>query len=302
MRHLLHNELPAIIAGLTPERLVVPPARPAHTPARPTGKRRPVPIPFYIEPSPHAHAHVEIAVILQGPVFFELEGHARTLETGDVVLFPPHALHYDSYSTERQGYAVMWFMLPAGKPRMNVSHYRPRHGFALVTLWDLRPELIPEDDWALIASFRKSRRPQLPRVRELLWALHAAVLEAARRSGPVRRTETERKVVRDAVAFLREHLCEAPTVEMAAEFVGLSPTYLTTLVRKELKHPLHDILVGLRLDKAKELLASSRLSVKEIAHLSGYSAADYFTRTFRRATGVSPRQFRDRPSRAPRPS
>jgi len=287
--------VPRILADLSPARFVFP--KRAAAPRERPRTRGPVPIPFYGGPAAHSHDHVEIAVVLEGPLYCEIEGRGGTVEPGSVILFPPRVLHYDSYVSRKTAYTVLWFILWPGRPRANLSRYTPKGGFELLTLCEMRYDLVAQDDWAFVASFSRNHRPPFGRLRELLFALYAATIEAIRRSGPIGRQDVSRKVVSDAVAFLRDHLSESPTVEMAASYVGLSPTYLTTVVRKELGRPLHDVLAGMRFEKAKELLAGSRLSIKEIAHLCGFSAADYFSRAFRGVIGVSPRQFRNRPGR-----
>lgn len=290
MKAFLETTVPRIITELTSAKLILPATSAA--PAKRPRMRGPVPIPFYGGPAPHSHDHVEIAIVIEGPLYSEIERRGRIVEAGSVILFPSRVLHYDSYVAPETRYTTLWYVLWPGRPRVNLSRYTPHHGFELVSLYELRQELIPEDDLTFAASLTRTARPGVLRVRELLFALYAASLEAVRRSGSLPPTEVVRKVVSDAVAFLREHLAQAPTVEMAADFVGLSPTYLTTVVRMELGSPLHDVLAELRLEKSKELLSKTNRSVKEIAHLSGFSSADYFSRAFHRATAMSPRQYR----------
>jgi AraC-like DNA-binding protein len=293
MEATLDKDVPLLIAGLTPARLAFPAARTKRAVKRARGAG-PVPIPFYGQPSAHAHDHVEIALLLEGPVYFEISGVGRTLDKGAVVLLPPRTPHYDTYVSRRCPYAMLWYILWPGQPRVNLSRYDPKRGFRLVWIGELLPQLVTAGDWAFISSIRADATPSLSRVRELLFALYSATLESRRRGGPMRHDDAVRKAVRDAVSFLEDHLPDAPTVEMAASFVGLSPTYLTTIVRKEIGRPLHDVLNRLRVKKARELLLTSSLSVKEIAHLSGFSAADYFSRAFHKVTGLTPRQFRAR--------
>ena len=47
-----------------------------------------------------------------------------------------------------------------------------------------------------------------------------------------------------------------------------------------------------RMDNAQELLKSTTLPVQDIASLSGYDDAAYFTRLFKKKTGISPRDYR----------
>ena len=50
--------------------------------------------------------------------------------------------------------------------------------------------------------------------------------------------------------------------------------------------------LDLRLDKAKELLASTNLTINEIAYKTGFGSIFYFSRLFKKKNGVSPKWFR----------
>jgi AraC-like DNA-binding protein len=54
-----------------------------------------------------------------------------------------------------------------------------------------------------------------------------------------------------------------------------------------------------RLDRAKTLLATSRMTLKQVAHAAGYSTASYFSTKFHRQTGLTPSAFRRRARRTP---
>ena len=54
------------------------------------------------------------------------------------------------------------------------------------------------------------------------------------------------------------------------------------------------MLIRLRMERAKELLRGSKLSVKEIAHELGYSRQHDLTRAFRKYSGTSPSEWKTR--------
>jgi len=69
----------------------------------------------------------------------------------------------------------------------------------------------------------------------------------------------------------------------------------STLYRLGIKHyhsSVDQVIKDLRMKKAKELLESSDLAIKEIAIQLGYTDYNYFTKTFKSATTLSPAQFR----------
>ena len=51
----------------------------------------------------------------------------------------------------------------------------------------------------------------------------------------------------------------------------------------------------IRLEHAKELLQEEKLSIEEVSGMLGYTSASYFSSAFKKAYGVSPKQYQKRP-------
>lgn len=77
-----------------------------------------------------------------------------------------------------------------------------------------------------------------------------------------------------------------------AEIVGLAPTYLAGLFSAQLARSPHQYQTEQRLDRAKQLLTTSDLSITAIAAEVGFSSSQHFARTFKQTTGVTPRSYR----------
>lgn len=73
----------------------------------------------------------------------------------------------------------------------------------------------------------------------------------------------------------------------------LNTSYLSTLFKKEVGMTLTDYVNKNRIEYAQKLLRSTTLSIQDIAVQSGISDIHYFTRLFRRETGISPRDWRN---------
>ena len=67
---------------------------------------------------------------------------------------------------------------------------------------------------------------------------------------------------------------------------------MSYLIKKELNQNFSDYLWTLRLEKAKELLAHSDMSVDEISTAVGYLNSSSFRRKFKQETGLTPSQYR----------
>ena len=84
------------------------------------------------------------------------------------------------------------------------------------------------------------------------------------------------------------------TVSGYANRLGISPSYLNKLVRTQTRHSAMDWVEIARVNWAKNLLRSSSLSVTEVSKAVGIDDASYFTRFFRKVTGLTPSDFRKR--------
>lgn len=98
--------------------------------------------------------------------------------------------------------------------------------------------------------------------------------------------------IHQTVIYLNKHYREAITLEEMAQKVSLSPNYFGQLFKAEVGASFHKYLNTLRLKFACNLLASSSLSVKEIAFSSGYNSLEYFMYIFKNQLSMTPTQYR----------
>ncbi|WP_026263396.1 helix-turn-helix domain-containing protein [Paenibacillus sanguinis] len=84
-----------------------------------------------------------------------------------------------------------------------------------------------------------------------------------------------------------------PPEEIAARH-HISVSTLRRIVHEYTGYPLNEFLHRLKAAEAKRILLNTELSVKEIGETLGYTDTFYFSRVFKRITGVSPRNYRNR--------
>jgi AraC-like DNA-binding protein len=97
--------------------------------------------------------------------------------------------------------------------------------------------------------------------------------------------------VREALGYLERKMGRKISVRQAAEHAGLSSRSLNRLFLKEFGLSPRRVLALLRVSKARELLASGRHSVSEVAWEVGYGSLSQFIAVFRQATGQLPSEF-----------
>lgn len=74
--------------------------------------------------------------------------------------------------------------------------------------------------------------------------------------------------------------------------IGVSPNYLSALIKKETGKTFVDLLTGKRMEAAKELLTCTSMKIKEISEKCGYSDQHYFSYCFKKYSGISPNVLR----------
>ncbi|HEX2946872.1 MAG TPA: response regulator [Clostridia bacterium] len=104
-----------------------------------------------------------------------------------------------------------------------------------------------------------------------------------------------RQIVSNAKEFTRNHYHESDlTINRVCGYLHVSPGYFSTIFKRETKSTYLAYLVQLRMDTAKELLRMTELKSFEIAERIGFSDANYFSNSFKKYTGHSPSEYRNR--------
>lgn len=83
-----------------------------------------------------------------------------------------------------------------------------------------------------------------------------------------------------------------PTVAWCSSQFHLSPNYFGDMVKRELNITAQEYIHGKILERAKNLIADSDLSVSQVAQVLGFAYSNHFTRFFRTKTGMSPTDYR----------
>lgn len=91
--------------------------------------------------------------------------------------------------------------------------------------------------------------------------------------------------------YIAGHLCEDLSVGTLCNKYGLSQTALYQLFKRSFDASVVQIIRNERIKKAKELLKNERISISEVAQQVGIPDANYFTRTFKAATGKTPKEY-----------
>lgn len=98
--------------------------------------------------------------------------------------------------------------------------------------------------------------------------------------------------IREALDFVKEHYQEEITVEDIARCTGLNRSYFGKVFKSATGKSPQQYLIGYRMAKASELLKLTALPVAEVGRAVGYPNQLHFSRAFKAAYGVPPREWR----------
>ncbi|TYA15211.1 response regulator [Paenibacillus faecis] len=102
------------------------------------------------------------------------------------------------------------------------------------------------------------------------------------------------RLIREILKTMRERMQENLTLKDIAEQFSFSPNYLGHLFKEEVGKSFSETLIGMRMERARELLKNPSLKIYEVADQVGYRYIPYFSRQFKETFGMTPMECRKR--------
>jgi len=102
----------------------------------------------------------------------------------------------------------------------------------------------------------------------------------------------ERTEIEAVKTYIEQNFREPVSLNEAAMHVSLSPSYLSSIFKKQTGHAFMEYLQQIRIEEAKKLLKTTDWDILRICLESGFRNQSHFNRAFKKATGKIPKQFR----------
>lgn len=101
-------------------------------------------------------------------------------------------------------------------------------------------------------------------------------------------------ITKDVIRYIQLHYKEDLRVTQIAESLQISENYLSRTFNNCVGVSIPNYINTFRIGKAQDYLKNTNMKIYEIAHTLGYNSVSYFNTAFRKVTGVTPAQYRNR--------
>ncbi len=98
--------------------------------------------------------------------------------------------------------------------------------------------------------------------------------------------------IRQAKQYIYDNYNKAISLENVSHAVGFNPAYFSSLFKKETGKSFTEYLLEVRVQNAKQYLTQTNMEIADISTEIGYSDVKYFSKIFKKLTGVNPSEYR----------
>jgi AraC-like DNA-binding protein len=254
---------------------------------------------------PSRHEYLEILYVLSGGLCIEVEGRLVTVHEGELFVMGGNLMHRVTGLGTRGAQAATIYFMPnfvcppglAGESGLYLEPFLYQDTqFPHVIAGSTG---IPTRSFELIMRIQSELREAQPggrlMVRAYLQLILAELFRHYACSNEIsqrRRRDLDR--VRAALEFLDQHHADRVTLDDAASLVPMSRTQFVRSFRQATGQSFIAYLQSLRVNHAKQLLATTEKTIAEVALEVGFGSQSYFGVVFRDMVQMSPKDYRKR--------
>ncbi|MBE9598055.1 AraC family transcriptional regulator [Pedobacter sp. MC2016-24] len=251
----------------------------------------------------HSHdGRIEICYCDKGLQVYEVNGKEYHIKGGDVFITFPNEPHGTAQHPEEKG-VLYWLIvkIPLDDQFLN---YNTEDSAAFVKALLAIPqrhfkgnELMKKmlDQLFSIHNEQQQKPIYQLQVLNLLTSFLLTTIECSHKN--VAAGQSDR--VAEIKKYIHEHIYQNLPIELLAKELYMSDSHFKSWFKKEFGMPPVDYILRTRIEEAKKLLLlTTTESITTIAFQLNFSSSQYFATVFKKYTGLSPAEFRQRSARA----
>ena len=248
----------------------------------------------------HEHEEMEVIFPVRGNFHYEFrDAQTVDVDANSFVCIPPHACHRlrDAIDAPGNRFSLHLKRKVRGMKSgaLTATEYKRIYD-RLLARQCIRTSLSPIQKMATTSLWKLISHPNasladmdIPKVRLLVCQLLCEC------ESPTERTPVKSsfEIMKEARNWLMKNAADSVNLDDLVSFIGYSRVRLFALFKEHVGQTPGEYLRGMRIEKAKELLAESSQTISEIAKACGLGDPAHFCRLFKKMTGLTPMSWRE---------
>lgn len=224
-----------------------------------------------------------LVIPISGSACFILEGEPYIMKPGVIVHAGPNmSMDKEVIGDEPWKYAVIHYKIPKSEVKKYPLY---QSNFAFLTNQNARiSDLLQQ----LIHSQSTPGAAALFRTKLLFTTLMSEIFDSVKKQ----LEDSDTAVIDQVMEYMRKNYSEPVTISQIATDFNMDRRRLFYLFERHAGITPSSYLIQCRMLKAKELLGTCDCSIKQVAECVGHTDSLYFSRAFKKHTGMSPSEFR----------
>ena len=237
----------------------------------------------------HAHTNAELFYILGGKGSFVLGDNSHPVQKDDLVVINPRVQHHEESDAAQP---LEYIVLGVDGLELNSAEDSQQQ----IHIINLAESGIPIREY--LDEMLRELEDQIPGYeticQDLLEVLLLRIMRYSHYSAqPLPAAKRVSKECAAARRYIEAHFRESLTLDQLAEIVHINKFHMVHSFTKAFGASPINYLLSLRLQECRYLLQSTDMSMTQISQAVGFSSACYFSQVFHKATGMSPREYRN---------
>jgi len=246
---------------------------------------------------PHRHDSYLMVFFTDGSGIHEIDFDRFEIKKGSLFVLQPGQMHHWSLSDDIEGFVIIFsqelYNLYFGQKNINdynfyhSIHNRPEMVFEAEEISKILPyfKLLTEEN-------KQQNNFQLDKMLNLLDCIH---IEIARKYSETysHQAHSYNIKINTFEKLLEQHFKQKKSPSFYAEKLNITLKHLNRICNEILQKTATEVIMDRVILEIKRMLTDKKFAVNEVASAIGYDDYSYFSRIFKKQTGISPTAFRD---------
>lgn len=238
---------------------------------------------------PRVLSTYKIIVVLKGQGTLKQQDAVFHLGKGDIFFLFPNVKHL-YYAKPDDPWEIMWVAFNGSVCEDIMGHLHKKPDDPVIS--DSSSGRTVELFKKIIGFLNCSEEPHALRSTGYLYLLLSEIIGLSSQTADFSQNISNKEIIQKSIAFISMNYYNDINVDMICKSINYSRSYFSRLFKKSIGYSVPEYINMVRIHKAKELLLQSNLNINEVAKSVGFNDPFYFSRTFKKLTGVAPVRYK----------